>query len=228
MKKILFNLFVINILLFVYNISYSNDDFSLYGVSIGESYDDVKQNGVDRGYNIIETNHFDDNYISNITKIFLGSNVDKNINAIPQEYYSKYLHVRYEYFKENIFMLRYESKEKLVNLDIYFIKDFNQLNVFMIIANDNISSIIDTFNKKYGNYKIKEYKENGWGGDRKYYIWDNGDINASVEDNSSPFILVDTSQINEIFGTIYNDYMNEIKEEKVKQIELKKKRDGEI
>lgn len=233
MKKIFFYIFIIiNVLFFNNCLSYSVENFSLYGVSIGDSYDEVKENANKRGYSINESNNLN---LSVYTKNLLIKLLNKdlyekisNINEKPFDSKISFNDIESNYFGENIFRLSYEEDEKLVNLDIYFIKDNNQLNVFLIIANSNIKSIIQTFNKRYGNSKIKEYKSEGWGSDSKFNIWENGNIIALGDFDLSNFIIVDTSELNDIFETIYDDYIFENNDKERKEKELQMKRDEEI
>lgn len=232
MKKYLLNIFIIiNVIFSCNSYSYSEDNFSLYGVTIGESYDEVKQNGIERGYEIIEPSSLDENYLERALSKFLNKDLYEKISKIsPLDTKRKisYSDVVYNYFKENVFLICYRDNKKSISLDIYCIKDFNELNVFAIIAKANVKSIIDTFNKRYGNYEIKEYKSNSWGGNEKFYIWTNKDIVALADFDLYSFILADTSQVDEMFSAIYNDYVMDNREAELKEKEYQKKRDEEI
>lgn len=238
MKKILLNIFlIINIIFVWHDISYSSEKFSLYGVCIGDNYDDVKENGIKRGYNVIDFTEFSiTGYGFNILMSQSNKNLhEKILSIVQQPFETLFNEVEKKFFNENIFGIHYDDSEKLVSLDIYFTKVYEdiheQLKVFLIIPRSNIEKIIETFNKRYGNGNVIEYKSKGWGGvgDDKYYIWKNGDIIAlGKTDFGSQFFLVDTSEFNEIYETIYNDYIFEKEDKDRKEKELQKKRDEEI
>lgn len=224
---------------FLSSTTYPMEPFSLYGVQLGDTLEQVVKNGLERGYKIKSTFNNDEMTALGVQKMGLVSNsnnffftFDYQLRIIPninipsdknkQEWMDRYFSVLKTDKDTGLVEVAY-SGAKIPNVRIYLYEPKDgELRVFSIMSVVG-KDAVPVFTEKYGETKIHGVNN------MTIDVWKNGNDVASVSNINGEAFLCNVQTYGEVYSRVEAildslAQKSQEKQEKEQQEELKRKK----